>query len=145
MRAGGRVLLIVVLGGAGWLLTVLLGKAGVSPNDAGEFVAAVGLVILLSPALFCIGVLGLLIGAAIRVLQVQSRGLAFVISGVLTTGMGILAIVVPPMLPAGSGNTYVAWIEGLTVFLAGFPLTVLGPVLVLVGLSITARRSASSS
>ncbi len=53
------------------------------------------------------------------------------VSGLLSTGVGILAIVVPSMLvPAGSGDTEMAWLAGVTVLIAGFPLTFLGVVLI---------------
>ncbi len=96
------------------------------------------------PAIFA-GVLALLVGLALKLLRGRSAGLAFFFSGVLSTGMGILAIVLPTLLvPAGSGDTQLAWMVGLTIFIAGIPLSLLGVVLIIIGLVKMIKRSFSS-
>ena len=142
LSAGGIVLLIVALSWGVWLLAALLGEAGVPALVVGALVSVVAIVVFLSFPLFALGVLALLIGLAIRLLKVRSLDLAFVVSGLLSTGVGILAIVVPSMLvPAGSGDTEMAWLAGVTVLIAGFPLTFLGVVLIGIGEVKRFRRS----
>ncbi len=89
-----------------------------------------------------IGVLLVALGLVYRLMPTRSQAVKLMIAGALVVIVGILALIIPPLIvPAGSGDTQLAWMAGLTALLVGIPLPVIGVVLLIIALIMALRSS----